>query len=129
MNLVLVFNVCLGRVVMGLGNGALNCSLNDRHYGYSLQMRLLDGISGLRDLWWSPRAVLDSLGTFVFLPLWILAAALGLPGLYLWHSARSRPEHRGLCETCGYNLHGLSTNRCPECGTSFGYTGTVKRDL
>jgi hypothetical protein len=23
------------------------------------------------------------------------------------------------CQTCGYNLRGLETNRCPECGTEF----------
>jgi hypothetical protein len=23
------------------------------------------------------------------------------------------------CRTCGYNLTGLTSNRCPECGTSF----------
>ena len=23
------------------------------------------------------------------------------------------------CKTCGYNLHGLTENRCPECGTEF----------
>jgi hypothetical protein len=33
----------------------------------------------------------------------------------LWR--RPRPGH---CETCGYNLYGLPTNRCPECGNAFG---------
>src|SRR5437660_10460211 len=24
-----------------------------------------------------------------------------------------------MCQTCGYNLRGLTSNRCPECGTFF----------
>ena len=32
---------------------------------------------------------------------------------------RLKRRQKGHCETCGYNLHGLPTNRCPECGTKF----------
>jgi len=27
-------------------------------------------------------------------------------------------EHKNRCTTCGYNLHNLKSNRCPECGTT-----------
>src|SRR5947209_13546387 len=34
-------------------------------------------------------------------------------------------DERGLCGRCGYDLHCLRTNRCPECGTYF----LMKREL
>ena len=32
---------------------------------------------------------------------------------------RFRRRRKGLCLTCGYNLTGLTENRCPECATEF----------
>lgn len=53
------------------------------------------------------------------LPLWATTAvplAAG-PGVMLagWVRGRRRRK-RGLCPACGYNLTGLVSDRCPECG-------------
>jgi hypothetical protein len=53
--------------------------------------------------------------TFV-VPLWLPFLALLLPTLLLWRLDRRRPPP-GHCR-CGYNLTGLTSGRCPECGTS-----------
>jgi hypothetical protein len=56
---------------------------------------------------------------FVFiLPLWLLAVA-ALPASVVWLVARHRRIRRMAkdhCSRCGYDLRGLSTARCPECG-------------
>lgn len=50
------------------------------------------------------------------IPLWlVLAAAMLLIAWLVWHG--NRGETQGLCTECGYNLTGLTTERCPECGT------------
>ncbi len=55
--------------------------------------------------------------------LGLLVLATALPSLFLtgvpW--VRRFVRHRsGRCVRCGYNLHGLTEPRCPECGTRFG---------
>ena len=48
-------------------------------------------------------------GLFAVLPSsWFVAA--------LRRSRRNRRRRRGLCPTCGYDLRGLTHDRCPECG-------------
>ena len=37
----------------------------------------------------------------------------------LRYSRRRKREKLGLCIQCGYNLHGLTEPRCPECGQPF----------
>lgn len=32
---------------------------------------------------------------------------------------RERCREQEICIECGYSLHGLNSNRCPECGTAF----------
>ena len=52
------------------------------------------------------------------LPLWLPFLIFALPTAILWY--RDRRLHRratGQCETCGYNLTGNVSNKCPECGT------------
>ncbi len=46
----------------------------------------------------------------------IAAGALGCA----WAHRRlvHRLSLRAYCDYCGYNLHGLSSGRCPECGTA-----------
>ena len=55
-----------------------------------------------------------SLGTYIFIPFWLLVPAPPLT-LILYHRWRKRrlPGH---CRACGYNLAGLTTPICPECG-------------
>ena len=42
------------------------------------------------------------------------AVAADLPTIILWRRDRRPPE--GHCQTCGYNLTGNTSGRCPECG-------------
>jgi hypothetical protein len=53
-------------------------------------------------------------GMFIFLPLAVL---LAIPVAILWRLDRPRilPGH---CTTCGYDLTGNESGRCPECGKS-----------
>lgn len=42
-------------------------------------------------------------------------------GMYtIAHIQRVRRKHAGKCTYCGYMLHGLTVDRCPECGKPFG---------
>lgn len=56
--------------------------------------------------------------TRVILPYWPFLLALAAPWFILHRKARRRRRHvrAGCCEHCGYNLKGLASDRCPECG-------------
>lgn len=60
--------------------------------------------------------------TTVYLPWWFLIALTAWPGLvWIGHRIRTRParrQARGLCRKCAYDLAGLDTGACPECGQS-----------
>ena len=66
----------------------------------------------------------------IFLPLWIptilFASVLCLTRPFHHHRRRKRKK-LGLCLKCGYNLTGLTEQRCPECGTSFA-EGLLKKN-
>jgi hypothetical protein len=56
-----------------------------------------------------------SFGRIVVIPLWIPLACIAIPtALAYW---RDRPRPRGHCQSCGYDLRGSHSGRCPECGT------------
>jgi len=52
---------------------------------------------------------------------WLGILVAGAPAYYLWRRWVPVEEHVpvGLCPGCGYNLHGLREQRCPECGRTF----------
>ncbi|MCC7290946.1 MAG: hypothetical protein IT449_02655 [Phycisphaerales bacterium] len=51
---------------------------------------------------------------FLFMPIWMLLGSLVLVPLLL---GRPSPEKvRGNCQTCGYDLTGNVSGKCPECG-------------
>jgi hypothetical protein len=56
-----------------------------------------------------PSGVLD-----VVLPLWLVLLLLAVASGYLWHLS-DPPIPRGHCQSCGYNLTGNTSGRCPEC--------------
>jgi hypothetical protein len=52
----------------------------------------------------------------VYVPLWLLLLATGVPtALLFWRDRRRIPP--GHCQTCGYDLTGNVSGRCPECGS------------
>ena len=80
-------------------------------------VRFFDGWVG----WW--RSVQFSFvrtpgGAYTKLPACVPVMVLALPTWFLarpLHRARHRPR-RGLCLSCGYDLAGNMSGRCPECG-------------
>lgn len=54
---------------------------------------------------------------------WLAVLAAGAPIYYLWNWFDARPRPKRVrevrCLECGYLLRGLTTARCPECGTPF----------
>ena len=57
--------------------------------------------------WWKHLNVISVVG---------LVGTAGLAVYLLW---ADRPFPPGHCKSCGYNLRGLTENRCPECFTEF----------
>lgn len=54
--------------------------------------------------------------TYYTFPIWWLTAAIWLLAADFVGRGWPKPVARGLCERCGYNLHGVRGPRCPECG-------------
>ncbi len=52
----------------------------------------------------------------VLIPLWMFLVLVFPPALLIWR--RSRRPAPGFCKKCGYNLTGLASARCPECGAN-----------
>jgi hypothetical protein len=69
--------------------------------------------------WWLqarvPRRCFQAGQRWVTIPLWIPLVLLAGPTAYLWRTDRRRIP-AGHCQTCGYNLTGNVSGRCPECG-------------
>ncbi len=53
-------------------------------------------------------------GTLVFIPLYLLATPFVIASTVMF--VRSRRALPGHCVNCGYDLAGLETGKCPECG-------------
>ena len=56
-----------------------------------------------------------SVSTSALLPLWLVTLVLASGVVLLFWLDRPFPILH--CETCGYNLRGSTSGRCPECGT------------
>ena len=54
----------------------------------------------------------------IHVPLWLPLTAFLFPSFALWWMER-RGTRAGHCRVCGYCLHGLTRQRCPECGEPF----------
>ncbi len=52
--------------------------------------------------------------TYLGAPLWMLLAAVLIPTVVMHRWMRQLPA--GCCRTCGYDLTGNVSGRCPECG-------------
>ena len=52
---------------------------------------------------------------WIAVPLWLPFALIAIPTVYFWFTDRRLPRP-GQCTQCGYNLQGLTSKRCPECG-------------
>jgi hypothetical protein len=74
-----------------------------------LQVLVRGSPFGLR---WLRSPYLHRMGAGV--PLWLAFITFVIPTAILWHRDRHPPP--GHCQTCGYNLTGNTSGRCPECG-------------
>jgi hypothetical protein len=51
----------------------------------------------------------------LILPLWLPFLLIAAPTAWLWHRTRRVPP--GHCPKCRYDLTGIATSTCPECGS------------
>jgi hypothetical protein len=49
-------------------------------------------------------------------PIWLPFLLFAAPTTWLWHRNRRVPP--GHCRKCRYDLTGITTGICPECGTA-----------
>jgi hypothetical protein len=53
----------------------------------------------------------------IVVPVWLISAVMTLPWLAVWMRAVQRIQ-AGSCRSCGYDLTGNVSGRCPECGAA-----------
>lgn len=66
------------------------------------------------------------IGAAFFLPLWVVLLACMLVTA-VFFAMRARPARTEVCRTCGYDLTGNESGRCPECGCPVGQDSTYAR--
>lgn len=69
---------------------------------------------------WPDMTLVTSRVTQILFPVWVLPPLFLLyPGIVFIRGPvrRWRRKRKGLCLKCGYDLTGLASPRCPECGT------------
>lgn len=81
--------------------------------GPSFEVRRVPQYSAV--LWWGSFELYDSMSVVLFVPLWAIALACGVPAAWLWVKRRTlRPTD---CQKCGYDLSATpGVSKCPECG-------------
>lgn len=84
---------------------------------------------GLAFAWRHPGAKYDKMILPIVVPYTVIVAGI-IVLLYnrqAFTLVRSRlRRRRRLCESCGYNLHGCESDKCPECGTPHGLVPPIK---
>jgi hypothetical protein len=62
--------------------------------------------------------------TEIVFPIWYIPSLMAIPvGFGIWTIRRNRRNRRnGLCRSCGYDLTGNTSGRCPECGCNIHMT-------
>ena len=74
------------------------------------------GSNSLYDPWkrtiWTtlPHWLTYAIGTSVLIAAWVICSSVLMS---------RRCQSAGVCKNCGYDLFGLESNRCPECGRQF----------
>ncbi len=72
-----------------------------------------------RPLWkWSVELNNSWAAYYVVIPLWLPFLFIALPTGFLFWSDHRKRTRVGHCTTCGYDLKGNTTGRCPECGAT-----------
>jgi hypothetical protein len=118
-----------GGVLVGVTTGRLEIARSDgdlSRQGIAWAVNCPEGMASILigpESWWRPTgsAARVTLGTtaislrVTYVPLWpLLVLGLGAGGACWWRAGkRVKPGH---CAACGYDLGGLSSGRCPECG-------------
>lgn len=69
--------------------------------------------------WWRWTLDMGSGVMLVEITLWPIAFLFGLASFFMCRSAFKRRYSVNRCVRCGYCLKGLSSRRCPECGSDF----------
>ena len=72
------------------------------------------------EAYWMPRLIhgrfLTSRATHLFIPVWMPLLLVGAPTILAFkHDPRLAPGH---CQTCGYDVSHVNSDRCSECGTA-----------
>jgi len=65
---------------------------------------------------WSVLFIDDSMGTRLYIPLWV--PSLLIAALMVWVRIAGRTRPQGVCPACRYNLDGCLVTRCEHCGIS-----------
>jgi hypothetical protein len=98
----------IGHVAALVGPGGAGLGYGLRHEGW-----VLDSARHLDVVWW-PRFERWS----VIVPLWLPFVLVIIPSAAGWWWTRKPPP--GHCGSCGYNLTGNVSGKCPECGNEIG---------
>jgi hypothetical protein len=105
-------------VFIGVGGGCLLLSEFDAASRMPMPLDWEAGRYTDSMLWWFQviRApIFGNVLTYVMIPLWAPLLLIAIPMYFLWPRPfrRHRPGH---CRACGYDLKGVPTSTCPECG-------------